>query len=410
MTAYGGRDAYVFAPSQNPVLQHYQRTSLGNETSGSSTRAASFTSVADVPIPAHSTSPIPVSSRKLSLGQCGAGVGEGLRMTLAPVAQFNDHPSQSSLSTTTQSPSDDKILKSVKNTQEPMPSRSSTLTPMQRIKSLTNFHLYLSPSRLAQVDLLSDSSDGESNRRIGRRPAVIANRPLQSDHITRPDLRSRPPLRIHGIPSHLTSDQQVRSYSGQLQLHHAQRLEELDNQAPIPPHPAESQFVETVAETESRGPPVDSSTEGARPISAYSRSSNPWFGYPAILIPDVSHPGSVLIRPRYRRNRKRDLVKTLIFLFVLRLQSWRDIVERTLGLHRRGLWHLRDYEAKNPSEGLVMSASSRTMLISRSRVLSKDWIWMVMGFFLLRGTWTRVLAAPLQALDLKLIRDLLGFK
>ena len=409
MTAYGGRDPFIFSPSDNPVLKHYQRTTLSNETSGPSTRAASFSSVADVLITAPKTSSTAGPSRRLSLGQSGAGVGDGLRMTLAPVAQFNDHPYQSPFSTAAQSPSDDRPSTSVKNTHEPTTSRSSTLTPMQRIKSLTNFHLYLSPSRLAQVDLLSDSSDGGSIRETGKRQARIVTQPAQVDHVSRSARRSRPPLRIHGIPSRLTSDQQVRSYSDQLQLHHAQRLEKLDSQALMTsPHPAESQPVETQVERESRVSSAYSSQQDARPISAFSRSSNPWFGYPAILIPDASHPGSVLIRPRYRRNRKRDLVKTLLFLFMLRLQSWRDLFERNLGLNRLASWRSRGHEAKNPSEGLIMSATSGKGLIVRSRAVDKDWIWMVIGFILLRGTWTKVLAAPLQALGLESIRDLLG--
>ena len=292
-------------------------------------------------------------------------------------------------------------------------SQRSSLTAIQRIKSLTNFHLYLSPSRLAQIDLLTDSSDDEphttprSTSRRNNRPGALHPGASLADR------RSRPPLRIHSIPSYLASEQQVRSYSDRLQQHHAERLEKLDGKSPLPP------FTPLVpqAEEEQLGPePVSPPSHAAsvrdvpRPIPAFSRSSNPWFGYPAMLIPDASRPGTSHIRPRYSRNRKRDLVKTLLFLFMLKLQAWRDAFERALGLYRFSTWGLRK-EAKTPSEGLAMSAIYARLgagVVTRSRGMDLDWIWMVIGFLLLRGTWTRVIVAPLEALGLDSVRDLLG--
>jgi hypothetical protein len=46
--------------------------------------------------------------------------------------------------------------------------------------------------------------------------------------------------------------------------------------------------------------------------------------------------------------------------------------------------------------------------LMRSGYWERDWVWMVIGFLLLRGTWTRILAAPLEAVGLESVRDMLG--
>lgn len=418
---YGGRDPFVFDPLDNPVLQYYQRTAASSETVTAPTRAPSFASAADVFYTAHNT-PLnsPESSRRPST-YATMGLGEGLLKMTASSAPEDDTYQSASL--TDQSPSEEGPMTSASSSRQTSKASSSSqwssLTAMQRIKSLTNFHLYLSPSRLAQVDLLSDSSGDEPTPRPIAFPPRRSVRPafLEPHAASVADRRSRPPLRVHGIPSHLASDQQVRSYSDQLQQHHAKRLEGLDGRAMVlPDNPVrapEATEQNLDPELESQSSSATTSPEESRPISAFSRSSNPWFGYPALIVSDTSHPGTIHIRPRYPRNRKRDLVKTLLFLFMIRLQSWRDTFERMLGLYRLPSWGLRTV-ARTPSEGLILSAGKSIsrkrgpLAVTRSRDTEKGWIWMVIGFLLLRGTWTRVIAGPLEALGLESVRDLLG--
>lgn len=87
-------------------------------------------------------------------------------------------------------------------------------------------------------------------------------------------------------------------------------------------------------------PPMPAPDQPLR-ISAYSRSLNPYYGYPALLLPHSTQSSSMpmpmpMIVPRHPRRRNRDLVKTLLFLAMLRLQNVRDAVERRLGLRSLG--------------------------------------------------------------------------
>jgi hypothetical protein len=143
-----------------------------------------------------------------------------------------------------------------------------------------------------------------------------------------------------------------------------------------------------------------------QPISAFSANINPWYGYPAVLT-------GTTVRPRYQRNRKRDLVKTLLFLFILRIQSWRDAFERFLGLNGLGTWgylsssgqRSHAEEMKDPGQGLVNSSLKGDMSKANA---DKDWIWMAVTFLLLRGTWVRILGGPLEAVGLGSVRGMLG--
>jgi hypothetical protein len=160
----------------------------------------------------------------------------------------------------------------------------------------------------------------------------------------------------------------------------------------------------------------------AHRVSAYSRSSNPWFGYPAVrLSPSASaRPHLSHLLPLYPRNRKRDLVKTLLFLFMLRLQSIRDKVERRLGLHHLGAvpWsrHLEGMRARTPHEGLRMQDAARSKM-DGGRVVwggwrrKGEWVWMIIGLVLFRGGWTRLwsaLAMPLGWAGTEGLRAVLG--
>ncbi len=73
---------------------------------------------------------------------------------------------------------------------------------------------------------------------------------------------------------------------------------------------------------------------------------------------------------------------------------------------------MRKEEPKNPSEGLMMNLNkgktAASSVVTKSRGVDKDWMWMVIGFLLLRGTWTRAIAAPLEALGLESVSDMLG--
>lgn len=325
--------------------------------------------------------------------------------------------------------------------------RAHSSPVVSRIKSLSDFHLYLSPSRLARIDLLSDSSDSEDEvlsppsiplppRKV-LRPALL-EKSLAGTPDQRAKRANRPALRLMGLPGHLADDDPVRSYSGRLQMHHAKWLEgwkgtpeelglednykgggvvhEEEGSAPMPRTISVSPPIDRppspsgTLEPSPSPSPIHSPALTPRPhdIQPYS-TSNPFFGYPVVQSGNS-------IRPRYPRNRKRDLVKTLLFLFMLKLQSWRDSVERALGLDRLRIPSLSQHycssslytpgpNRRNPAEGLVRSAATPHTYfkqVARNRRWDKDWWWMIIGMLLLRGTWGRIVLAPLEALGLGL--------
>ncbi|KAK4687562.1 hypothetical protein P7C73_g2557, partial [Tremellales sp. Uapishka_1] len=385
---YGGYDDFIFAPEDNRILNHYSHhsSSSGPAILAVPSRSASCVSIADVFYTAKNT---PTSSRRQSVSLIRPP--RELQMTRAVSSQA-DIPSEVELSA----------------------SRPKTATPLQRIKSLSDFHLYLSPSRLAHIDLLSDS-EGEEKPQSKPGPNAQSNKvpPLPALCTNR---KVRPSLRLLGDSQ---DDGNVRSYSNSLQMHYAKVLEMYSKETNLVcRHPAPNRLthVETVLPTAERppvpaeaAPPATAEEKQIQPISAFSTTSNPWFGYPAIRISSTSDPSGSSIQPRYSRNRKRDLLKTLLFLFMLRVQSWRDYFERVLGLNRLGTWgnhppEERKQVAAGPVEGLRLMRKRE----ERKGVAEKDWIWMAVGFILLRGTWTRLLAMPLEAMGLEVVRDLLG--
>lgn len=485
--AYGGDSPYTFSPSNNPIYAYYSRHS-SHSFIASISRSTSCTSIADVyytarntPFPSRRTSPLISRQNSASSGMMKAmfraGYGNDLRMTKSRdersrKVEGDDDGDEEDEMTRVISASDvaavgpmtGLITQSLTEPEDPQPilSRaSSTLTSrskpptrapssaaVSRIKSLSDFHLYLSPSRLARIDLLSDSSDSEDEpppppsipslpRRKVLRPALL-EKSLAGTPDEREKRTNRPALRLMGLPGHLADDDPVRSYSGRLQMHHAKWLEgwkgtpeelglednhklggvkhEEEENAPIPRTISVSPPIDRppspsgTLEPSPSPSPIHSPAMTPQPhdIQPYS-TSNPFFGYPVVQF------GSS-IRPRYPRNRKRDLVKTLLFLFMLKLQSWRDSVERALGLNRLRIPSLsQPYcssslytpgpNRRNPAEGLVRSAATPgtySKQVAKYRRWDKDWWWMIIGMLLLRGTWGRIVLAPLEALGLGL--------
>lgn len=309
----------------------------------------------------------------------------------------------------------------------------SDSAPLQRIRSLADFQLYLSPSRLAHHGPLPAVQPHElpvhaltlppnSQRKRTLRPAL-----LDTPHPSPPDRlssrRSRPPLRLLGVPAHVRPTDQARSYSDLLIQHHAGELGKLDRvpselllrgrEKTSSPDPS-SRMPDAIGTSHHTRPsphqPRLSEEVNPETISAFSRSSNPYYGYPAVRIPDPSNPNHTSIRPRYQRRRKRDLARTLLFLLLLRLQTFRDQVERALGLNRLLPWtgtSGRYVKARDPTEGLMQTAHpERGKVIKRTS--GSDWTWMVICFMLMRGTWTKLLFWPLEVIGLTSVKDMLG--
>jgi len=289
---------------------------------------------------------------------------------------------------------------------------------LKKIKSLSDFHLYLSPSRLAHLDVLSDSDSDSDLEDHPLQQEIIPRRPSRSTASI--PIRPRPHMQVLGK----VAGEDARSYSGRLQAHHAKVLDGYRESRMVEafPRPAEvtddreASIVVTTKMTHyerinqidrpstpsaptTPGPPVthlEPETEEIKTISAFQSDLNPYYGYPAIIT-------GTTVRPRYHRNRKRDLVKTLLFLFILRIQSWRDAFERFLGLNNLGTWRRR-YIKQDPGTGLV-NAREGEKVVKR---VEKDAIWMIITFILLRGTWARILGGPLEALGLGGVRGMLG--
>lgn len=325
---------------------------------------------------------------------------------------------------------------------------------LQRIKSLSDFHLYLSPSRLAHRDLLSDSEDDDEPTppppvhiplRRTLRPALVDPSALSLAE------RRAASRRAAGADTPSTPRDK---YASMLQEHHARGVEQYrpaaldlcqrskgdpecydstpdatgpNTAAPttaiqtpydeIEPEELEDDdyYSHSIVPVSLPAPGMDVSSPSASsdsevvvrhptrtPVSARDMqytSQNPWFGYPVVRVPAGD---GYTIRPRYGRNRKRDLVKTLLWLFLMRLQSMRDGFERALGLDKlRALssrWSSGKREvARTPSQGLVDTAEEKRALVKRTG--KHDWIWMLVGFLLVRGTWANMLAESLEPLE-----------
>lgn len=332
----------------------------------------------------------------------------------------------------------------------------TSASTVQRIKSLSDFHLYLSPSRLAHRDLLSDSEEDEPSPhppppppvdrpRRTLRPAILE---LGAGSIAARRAVSRQGITASSTPGSARASTPAE-YASQLQAHHARGLEQYysperqssyieamsspehssdvspasppdplasdspsgdDGEDEYAPAPSSPQILVPTPVRAIAAPP--STPPAAEAPDVQFSTSNPWFGYPVVRVPHQNGEGYA-IRPRYGRNRKRDLVKTLLWLFVLRLQTWRSAIERALGLNRViSLFSARKPEERpTPTEGLRKVAETRAYAPKGGAVAKRtdrDWIWMVIGFLLLRGTWTRLLAAPMESAGLGIVRDVLG--
>lgn len=442
MLVLGGRTPYAFG-GNDPILQHYQAHSIGYTSREAEPlqRVTSLASTAEVFYTAQNT---PMVSRRNSIDRLRftksfpalPTSGHNFEATVnnlsasssnvSPLEHDTRDPSLTTITTCLSAPSTVHTHSSLESTED--------MTPMQRIRSLADFKLYLSPSRLAQVDLISDFEPESTLPRTRAflppviqqkrtlRPAILeAQNGFTFDTIA--SRRSRPPLRLLGIPSHLTTKDGVRSYSGSLVQHHAEELGKLDKKPSelLLREREKSPKPKSAAVADVRNSPLDSplpspaisprvNSDDRETIAALSRTSNPYYGYPAVRIPDPSHPGHKSIQPQYSRRRKRDLVKTLLFLFLLRIQSWRDQIERTLGLNRLLPWtgtSSRYVKAKDPGEGLIRAAYPGKDKVVK-RTWESDWLWMVIGFTLMRGTWTRLLGWPLEMAGLHGARAVLG--
>jgi hypothetical protein len=395
MVDLGGNDEMTFETLGNPILKRYSQPISRSPALKAITPSTYSTSIAEV---YHTAQNTPSSSRRQSLA-----AGMGLQMSRPP-------PPPLEIDTTTNE----------NNSLSRQSSRTSSPGgALKKIKSLSDFHLYLSPSRLAHLDVLSDSdSDSDMEEEVPK-PTLAHRRKTNGQG----DTRLRPGANILGR----VAGEDARTYSGRLQAHHAKVLEGYRESRMVEAFPGPSP--ETAAGSQEAGPsnfhlgtnridrsstpsapttpgppvphlhPQESQEEGeVRPISAFQSDLNPYYGYPAVL-------AGTTLRPRYHRNRKRDLVKTLLFLFILRIQSWRDGFERFLGLNNLGTWH-RNYIKQDPGTGLIHSSEGGGEKVVKR--VEKDWVWMAITFILLRGTWARILGGPLDAVGLGGVRGMLG--
>lgn len=381
-----------------------------------------MSSIADVYFTASNS---PVSSRPSSRpssrhGSSLALAGLSSRLAMTKTATLDDED-EGAGPRTGDSSSTAKAPLAPLNNETPLPTTGAIETDSNhRIKSLTDFHLYLSPSRLAHRDLLSDSEDDEplpAPRRRILRPAM-----LEGNLAAR---RAAAKLRAASPPDR--SSTPAQSYASQLQAHHANGLDKYCGEDAdcsqfrhLDPSYAPSEVSDSPAET----PPTSiidtdaASQSGASasmhgtppPVSAADvqfSADNPWWGYPVVRVQDGS------IRPRYGRNRKRDLVKTLLWLFVLRLQAWRSAFERALGLDRLFKRSTPPPAPRTPTQGLRDTAAAHKSQQQPSTVAKRshhDWIWMLIGFLLMRGTWAPLVSAPFDAVGLSTVKELLfGF-
>jgi hypothetical protein len=158
---------------------------------------------------------------------------------------------------------------------------------------------------------------------------------------------------------------------------------------------------------------------------------NPMFGYP--VLQTVSTSGTNLagmLRPRYGRKRKRDLAKTLVFLFLLRLDHFRrwigqastQFVGLLLTMIGLGGWFKsrneaeelrgtvyglprgKTYGRRNPEQAFALARHNYTLqgldtINSRELAAAQgDWLWMVITIVLVRGSWGRLLLSTLEEL------------
>ncbi|KAJ9108799.1 hypothetical protein QFC21_000119 [Naganishia friedmannii] len=373
-----------------------------------------------------------------------------------------------------------------------------------RVRSISDFQLYLSPSRITNLDLLlssdEEASDEESlqleslrarqkarresrsSLRLNASSSFVSSRrysgQIPAENAATADSlisgtgkATRPAITpwISGSGRAADSMRQAswddaRSYSASLIRHHAQGLTrnrrtsglsaELTAAANSDEQPINHRHKEhdppetrslgstTARETDSDAqssmqPTVSDESDSTHtrrrrielPISAYDRMMNPMFGYP--VLQTVSTSGTNLagmLRPRYGRKRKRDLAKTLVFLFLLRLDHFRRWIGQA-STHFAGLllgmiglrgWFKSRNQAeelrgqvydmngakwrRNPEQAFALARHSYALqgldsINSRELAAAQgDWLWMVITIVLVRGSWGRLLLSTLEEL------------
>lgn len=368
-----------------------------------------------------------------------------------------------------------------------------------RVKSISDFQLYLSPSRVTNLDLLlgsdEEASDEEALQLESLRARQRARRQSRSSlrsSITGsglPSQRSRlsfdPSLEMDNHPANgerahrpaitpwitgsgraadsmrQASWNDARSYSASLTRHHAEVLiknrrssalstevspdanglamagQQAQQNEPIDGDSEASTYEQTELEHGSDGHSTTAPTASTRseetphrrrvelPISAYDRMMNPMFGYPALQTVSTSgHNLAGMLRPRYGRKRKRDLAKTLLFLFLLRMDSFRrwigqattNLVASVLAMiglgglfkaqsdqsNQRG--DQRTHGRRNPEQAFALARHGyASQGLGRSNIgdmaaAKGDWLWMVLTIVLVRGSWGRLLLSTLEEL------------
>ncbi len=434
----GGQGDYDPAASEDVMLQRYDSpaadgfrlggrsasesakdrcTSSSAATSPTNTlsRSTSFESIADVYYSARNT---PMPSRPntpgnlLQLGGADRRMRPGqilpnpafrdLRMTKAPNAHRQESasitegtnalgllPAQEASKgatddyTTTGRPSQRKRGRSPSGSRSTSveAARRNAQTPIERIKSLADFRLYLSPSKRANMDLLLGSDD-ESDADVIE-PRTTAERGRK-----RPNISPIVPMRLSVLK---TNPAEARSYSASLTRHHAQGLVK-SAEKPLPtdqnslPEPI---IVSAQKWAEERHASPTREVNRKRSISAYDAATNPTFGYPTVV------DGSAL-RPRYGRKRKRDLAKALLYLFLLRLASlreWVDVLLRSFGLSGkpdRSKQQRNQRVSRNPEMAFRQAPARFTSSgVDRydrdGKLADRNFIWMIFTLVLLRG-------------------------
>lgn len=381
----------------------------------------------------------------------------------------------------------------LKGMQETEPQASGS-NPVVRVKSISEFQLYLSPSRVNNLDLLLGSDEEASDeealqleslraRQRARResrsslrssaagsrlPLYAGRRSLDAADI--PDLGGnhgqahRPAITPWVTGSGRAADSMrqaswddARSYSASLTRHHAEVLtrnrrssaeknsrNEVDGAESVP---LERNDITSVASTLDQtdqeqssdsqslaAPTISTQSEDSTLrrriellISAYDRMMNPMFGYPAMRTVSTSGVNLAgMLRPRYGRKRKRDLVKTLLFLLLLRLDTLRRWIGQattnfvasiiaSLGLGgwfgpNRNAYHSSDGAAthgrRNPEQAFALARHNYgypNQAVGKGNMgelasARGDWLWMVITIVLVRGSWGRLLLSTLEEL------------
>jgi hypothetical protein len=450
-TALGGAGSYDLAVEPDLMLQRYagshhewfneeSHSPLTTKSDSSSlhamamARTTSAESIADVyytavhtPASSRPQTPAPGLSRALASKRARSSQNlsalglQDLRMTKATDAPhtsnalglISDQATARATGLRITIPADQEVpegpLQSRKRPRSPSksphaPDMEPPQTPMQRIKSLTDFRLYLSPSRRANIDLLLGSDDEDE---VDKAPSV-----KQPPPAGRPPIGPLSQRRLNALRS---NPEAARSYSASLTRHHARTLSEKVLAEPAPrselpepivvqPQSWENPKAETVEETPAQQQPVEVSLSRhpERAISAYDRTTNPMFGYPVVEIVG----GGTSLRPRYGRKRKRDLAKALLYLFLLRLASlreWVDMLLRSFGLttsstssypstsganHRGPVSHTPDAAFERWSRQLASNGHSKAVdrrAATDGSAGDRNFVWMIFTLLIIRG-------------------------